>query len=586
MTSQGRRRHAVVALLTAVLTGGLLSVLAPPASAAVSCPSPQWKAQYYANASFSGTPKLTTCDSAVYENYGSGDPAGVSLPKDNFSVRWTMTRDFGSGGSFRFYAGGQDGIRVYLDGNRKLSLWHDVSASRYKLVKLVVPSGKHTIRVDFVAWTGNASVSFAYAPNTGVDTVEPLAPTGHFVWWDEASGQAKMNWARNKEMDLAGYRVYRRPAGSSSWTKVSGDALLTNPWFKESLPPDGRRWGYEVRAVDEKGNESAGSIDRPVTTTDSTPPAAPTGLTAADSTDGVLLTWNPVGDAAGYAVYRRSGGEGTYTRAGTAGSASWTDTAAAGGTRHSYRVAALDAAGNESAPTASVEVARGDHAPLPPTGLTVAQPEPDSLLVELKWTASPSTDVSHYNVYLSSTSPVVTEGRDPWLTVYRPDEPITSPATFTGIDNRMKDYGGTYHYVVTAVDSAGNESAPTAEVSATMPGDLDPPGLVPGLTATAQADGVLLEWEPLTEPDLRRYDLYRGEWVGEGEIGDEENGFWSFSHIAYIAETDTSYLHRTTADGETVRYAVVGVDDWGNSRVEWDMPVSVVEVTELGSPAP
>ncbi|GGT84166.1 hypothetical protein GCM10010272_30820 [Streptomyces lateritius] len=38
--------------------GGLLT--AAPASAAVTCASPVWKAEYFANSAFSGTPKLTT----------------------------------------------------------------------------------------------------------------------------------------------------------------------------------------------------------------------------------------------------------------------------------------------------------------------------------------------------------------------------------------------------------------------------------------------------------------------------------------------------------------------------------------------
>ncbi|HEY9371451.1 MAG TPA: hypothetical protein VIU94_23930, partial [Streptomyces sp.] len=98
-----RTRLGAAALTAALATaGGLLT--ATPASAAVTCTSPVWTAQYFANTSFSGTPKLTACDSAIAENYGNGDPAGVTLPNDNFSVRWSLTRDFGSGGPFRLNA--------------------------------------------------------------------------------------------------------------------------------------------------------------------------------------------------------------------------------------------------------------------------------------------------------------------------------------------------------------------------------------------------------------------------------------------------------------------------------------------------
>jgi hypothetical protein len=72
------RLRSVAAAAVAATAGSVLAAV--PASAAVTCASPTWKAQFYANTTFSGTPKLTACDSAINENYGTGDPAGVSPP--------------------------------------------------------------------------------------------------------------------------------------------------------------------------------------------------------------------------------------------------------------------------------------------------------------------------------------------------------------------------------------------------------------------------------------------------------------------------------------------------------------------------
>jgi len=82
-----------------------------------------------ANATFSGTAKRTDCDTAIAENWGTRAPA-TGLPKDNFGVRWTVTRDFGSGGLFALSAAAQDGIRVYVDGVRKIDLWKNVTVTR------------------------------------------------------------------------------------------------------------------------------------------------------------------------------------------------------------------------------------------------------------------------------------------------------------------------------------------------------------------------------------------------------------------------------------------------------------------------
>ncbi|WP_316315953.1 PA14 domain-containing protein, partial [Clavibacter michiganensis] len=141
---------------------------------AVSCASPVFKRQFFANTSFSGTPKRTDCDTAIDQNWGTNAPA-TGLPKDNFTVRWTVTRDFGSGGPFTFAASTQDGIRVYLDGSRKVDLWKNVSTTAKKTVDLTVPAGRHTLRIDYVNWTGAANVKFTYTPRTSatVDKVKP-----------------------------------------------------------------------------------------------------------------------------------------------------------------------------------------------------------------------------------------------------------------------------------------------------------------------------------------------------------------------------------------------------------------------------
>ncbi|MFI8348943.1 fibronectin type III domain-containing protein [Streptomyces sp. NPDC085596] len=558
-----RTRVAAAALTAAFATaGGLLT--ATPASA-VTCASPSWTAQYYANTSFKGTPKLTACDSAIAETYGYGDPAGVTLPKDNFSVRWSVTRDFGSGGPFRLSAATQDGMRVYVDGVRRIDLWRNVSSTVRKTVDLRIPAGRHTLRVDYVAWTGYASAAFTYTPRTDAktDTVKPLAPTGLTAAYDRKTAKATLRWTRNKEMDLAGYRVYRRLSGAS-WAKASGTKLLTSPSFVDAPPVTGQTFFYELRAVDKAGRESTGSADVSATTVDRTAPAAPAGLTATDGQDGVALAWQPVPGAAKYTVFRRQQAEPGFpetpvTQLATVPSPSWTDKAAAERTGYTYYVAAVDAAGNPSATRATASATRGDHAPAPATDVTAVF-EPRTGIV-LRWTPSTSDDVDRYDLY-----------RDGYL--YRDD---VWGATYT---DATLDHGRTYTYTVVAVDKAGNRSPVSAPASATTDGDQVAPAPVTGLKATPREDGVLLEWAPNTEPDLKRYEVFKAEKYDDGDGGQ----VWLAHRVEYLGEDTTSFLHASPPDGENVLYAVIAVDNWENQlRVE-DETVNWVEVTELGTP--
>ncbi|MGJ3559957.1 hypothetical protein ACR6C2_20335 [Streptomyces sp. INA 01156] len=110
-----------------------------------------------------------------------------------------------------------------------------------KTVNVTIPSGKHTLRIDFVNWTGAANVKFSYTPRTSstVDKVKPRTPTGTTVTYDTATGKARITWSKNKEMDLAGYRVYRRLKGSAYPAKPL--ATTTSTSYTDTRPPPARR---------------------------------------------------------------------------------------------------------------------------------------------------------------------------------------------------------------------------------------------------------------------------------------------------------------------------------------------------------
>ncbi|MER5409160.1 discoidin domain-containing protein [Streptomyces sp. NPDC002769] len=91
---------------------------------------------------------------------------------------------------------------------------------------------------------------------------------------------------------------------------------------------------------------------------DTTPPAAPSGLTAGGHTsNSVSLTWNASTDnvgVTGYRVLQVSGS--TSTQVGTTGATSFTVTGLGAATAYTFDVVALDAAGNVSQPSNQVTV--------------------------------------------------------------------------------------------------------------------------------------------------------------------------------------------------------------------------------------
>ncbi|MGW3657450.1 hypothetical protein ACWD6R_17915 [Streptomyces sp. NPDC005151] len=111
-------------------------------------------------------------------------------------------------------------------------------------------------------WSGAAKVAYTYTPRTSAtyDKTKPLAPTGVKTAYNTTTRKTTVSWSANKEMDLASYSLYRRPVGSSTWTKVTTTTARshTDPLVN---PDDRTPYYYEVRAKDKAGNTSSGSAD-------------------------------------------------------------------------------------------------------------------------------------------------------------------------------------------------------------------------------------------------------------------------------------------------------------------------------------
>lgn len=119
------------------------------------------------------------------------------------------------------------------------------------------------------------------------------------------------------------------------------------------------------------------------------------------------------------------------------------------GTYH-FRVWASDSSGNWNS-AAGTFLSRDDVPPAAPLNLAVQNS--GSKALRLTWTAGTETDLAGYNVYrsLSAGGPYTKLNTNGLL----------SDATY--LDDNLGD--GTYYYVVTAVDSSGNESGRSNEAS-------------------------------------------------------------------------------------------------------------------------
>ncbi|WP_169853071.1 DUF7594 domain-containing protein [Anaerohalosphaera lusitana] len=193
-------------------------------------------------------------------------------------------------------------------------------------------------------------------------------------------------------------------------------------------------------------------------TGDTTAPAAPTGLGATAGDGSVSLDWadNSEQDLASYTVYRSTTSGSGYASIATGVSTSdYTDNTVTNDTTYYYVVTAVDTSDNESDTSSEASATPADTtAPAAPTGLGATAGDGS---VDLDWADNSESDLDSYTVYRSTTSgsgyAAVAQG--------------VSSSDYT--DNTVTN-GTTYYYVVTAVDTASNESSTSSEVSATPQG--------------------------------------------------------------------------------------------------------------------
>ncbi|MEJ5945535.1 fibronectin type III domain-containing protein [Pseudokineococcus basanitobsidens] len=419
--------------------------------------------------------------------------------------------------------------RVLRDGRQVTSL----AADRTSFTDTgLVNDQRYTYTLVAVDARGNASQPSAAASATPTDLTAPTVPTGLRGTAGDAS--AALTWDPGTDADLASVRVQQ------DGRVVADLAAGTTSWTATGLEP-GRRYRFALVAVDGHGNTSAASSPEvEVVPLDLTPPGAPGGVVATPGDRAADLSWDAVGaaDLAGYEVLDAAGAVVARVDA-PARSAHLTGLA--NDVEVTFRVVALDRAGNRSAPSAPVAVTPVDRTP--PDVVTGTAVTALDRALRVTWTGA--TDAATYRVLLDG-APAGEVAAGDELALVVPD----------------LEGGRTYEVVVVAVDAAGNVSAEHAPVAGTPRDDV--PAAPTGVTATAGVRSAEVTWDPAPEDDVVEHRVLVG------------------GQVVAVAPSGPGGAHRVVVEGleagVEVELVVVAVDAVGGVS-----PVStVVRVTPQG----
>ncbi|HSX88639.1 MAG TPA: Ig-like domain-containing protein, partial [Pseudomonas sp.] len=267
-----------------------------------------------------------------------------------------------------------------------------------------------------------------------------------------AGGRVALTWNTVKEASV--YQLYRRAEADSAFTAVGRVRELA---FEDNLPVAGLADGvyyYQVASIREHDGKEALSLpSEPVKVQVlSQAPGAPRDLSVELNGAGIVLRWlaPAEGQAVSYNLYRANAGQGqAIDITGLTPLQSKIPELIALDSRpsdseHAYAVTAVDAAGNESAASASVYLNAGL---LPVRDLSIRLQEGQAPV--LQWDHS-GKDVVGYNLYVGAGESAQKLNGDLLASKTYSDQSVSLPLA------------GERLYSVTAVDAQGVESLPHA----------------------------------------------------------------------------------------------------------------------------
>lgn len=134
--------------------------------------------RYYNDSSSGGrftTLAMTRTDASVDFNWSYGAP-GSGVQSDRFSVRWTGQVLAPTTGTYRFATTSDDGVRLWVNGQRIINNWNDHGATVNTSSAITLTAGvRYDIRLDYYERSGRAQIQLRWTPPGQPEAVIPAS---------------------------------------------------------------------------------------------------------------------------------------------------------------------------------------------------------------------------------------------------------------------------------------------------------------------------------------------------------------------------------------------------------------------------
>lgn len=183
------------------------------------------------------------------------------------------------------------------------------------------------------------AVTAAYMP---VDTGQAAAATFNtakkvtgFKLTDTTATSITLKW--NKFTGAKGYEVYRKSSSDGKYSKIK--TTTAKKYTRKGLTTNTKCW-YKVRAykISDTGAKTYSKFSKVIAAKPKLD--TPASVKTVSKNKKVKITWNKVDDAGGYAVYRATSKDGSYTKLGTSSTTTYKNDSITIGKRYFYKVRA------------------------------------------------------------------------------------------------------------------------------------------------------------------------------------------------------------------------------------------------------
>ena len=136
----------------------LVPTVAPPTPLPTPVVITGWQGEYFDNPDLQGEPVVVQNDEYIDFDWGT-DPPAPGVPAENFSVRWTISRDVPAG-TYLISVRHDSGVRVWVDDQLIIDQWRPGPVRDVEAVVNVV-AGTRSVRMDYFHTRGNAVAQLA-----------------------------------------------------------------------------------------------------------------------------------------------------------------------------------------------------------------------------------------------------------------------------------------------------------------------------------------------------------------------------------------------------------------------------------------